>query len=392
MTIISPRLYDQHYITGLSCRQELTPIIPVRFSLIQQAIEKTKQGIVPEVLSSIQSPNYQLRRLRQGYLYAELGMANNSTDGNAEKEGNWLVFKYYVSNEDANGTLLQDVSFSTNLFEYSQSPKYGLPYHFRKYQWQDGTPTGKWITDKQSFPYAFVHKQVTRIHYAYSERRWAAPLFKLIETSSIARNTLMQCISLAEEQTAFSFPFSQLTEKVADFNITKQTQDQSDSLIRRTALGYNANHTINFANKEEEARAKVIAVFDHIGNLADVSCFHELLWTNMIRERRKYLYATSTAKAVMLLKPYFKTSWFKTLPYDEKNEKLLRQYAKDDFLDEQFQPIQQAIEHIATVHRKMAEQGAELCACRNRNQGKKPFLLLFTGKGARIGSIFVQVY
>ncbi|MDC2826587.1 hypothetical protein PHA51_11225 [Rodentibacter pneumotropicus] len=376
MSMPSPKQYDNHCVTGLPCQQPITPIIPVRFSLTQEALEKMKSGVVPASPenTAIGSSDYELRRLRQGYLYiyAELGMANNSTDGNKTKEGYWQIFEYYVSNDDANGAIAPEMSAEERkklgATEDPTQKSGGLTYHFRKYRWKDGTARGEWVLEPKSYPYAFVHKQVTRIHYAYSERRWAAKFIELLEGNPKARKEVMQFVSLANEDVNFSRPFADLAKEVADFNPSKaqKEKDKIDNATRATSIGFSEKHHITIAKDEEKQRARIIAVHDPIGNLADVSALHELTWMNMIRARRKYLYPTSTAKAVLGLKSHLRHLWFRNFPYDKENDELIEKYAADDFYDtiDEFKAMSNAVDNLAKVHKAMMEQTGKYSLCK----------------------------
>ncbi|OOF66686.1 toxin VasX [Rodentibacter sp. Ppn85] len=376
MSMPSPIQYDEHCATGLPCQQPLTPIIPVRFSLTREALEKMKSGVVPASpeKTAIGSTDYELRRLRQGYLYiyAELGMANNSTDGSETKEGHWQIFEYYVSNDDANGSIAPEMSAEERKKlgapEDPTKKSGGLTYHFRKYRWKDGAARGEWILEPQSYPYAFVHKQVTRIHYAYSERRWAPKFFELLERNSDARKDVMQFVSLANQDVTFSLPFTDLATAVADFNPSKEQKekDEIDNATRATSIGFSEKHKITIAKEEEKQRARIIAVHDPIGNLADISSLHEYTWVNMIKARRKYLYPTSTAKAVLGLKSHLRHLWFRNFPYDKENEALIEKYAADDFYDriDEFKAMSDAVDNLAKVHKAMMEQTGKYSLCK----------------------------
>ncbi|OOF59461.1 toxin VasX [Rodentibacter myodis] len=373
MPMPSAKQYDNDCITGMPCQQALTPIIPVRFSLTRNALENIKAGKVPAAPqdTKIGTPDYELRRLRQGYfyIYAELGMANNSTDGDDHQEGHWQIFEYYISNNDGNSAVAPEMSAEARKkigATEDPSQKTGQTYHFRKYRWKDGTPHGEWILDNKTYPYAFVHKQVTRIHYAYSERRWAPAFFELLETNQEARKHIMQQVSLANDEPAFSLPFSKLTTDVADFTPSTIQKDEADSLTRATSIGFTERHNIAILKEEEKQRARIVAVHDPIGNLADVSALHELTWINMIRARRKYLYPTSTARAVLKLQSRLRKTWFKNYPYDVKNEETLKKYAADNFYDtiDEFKAMNQTVDNIAKVQKAMMEQAGHYSICK----------------------------
>ena len=78
--------------------------------------------------TGISDKEYDLRRLRQGYLYilARAKHVENATD---EKK-RWLIFEYTVAKDDSNAPKLNGSGVS--------------PYHFTQYVWTDGTARGEW--------------------------------------------------------------------------------------------------------------------------------------------------------------------------------------------------------------------------------------------------------
>ncbi len=248
-----------------------------------------------------------------------------------------------------------------SLFGYEEKMLPGLRYHFRKYTWAEGSARNEWIPDTLTYPYAFVSEKVSMIEYAYSERRWPAEQFELMESNPQYRQQVMQKVSLLPEETPQSFPFAQLSEKVADFNPDgeKFIQDVRDNDTRRTALGYNPKHTIQITDKGNQERARVIAVHDPIGNIADVSCYHEYVWANSVQEQQKYTYAVTTAKAVKSVQPFItkdrndkRTRFNSGYPVDQGNFAELEHYASQAFSAKRAKEI----DNIAKVHLAMIEQ------------------------------------
>ena len=132
----------------LACQLDIVPILPVHFSMTSESLnEAAKTGSIPPMPTSINDKKYDLRRLRQGYLYilARVKHVGNATD--AKKR--WLIFEYTVANNDSNAPKLNGAGIS--------------PYRFTQYVWADGTARGEWKKLPRSFPYAYVHTQVGAI-------------------------------------------------------------------------------------------------------------------------------------------------------------------------------------------------------------------------------------
>ncbi|OOF57862.1 hypothetical protein BKK56_00535 [Rodentibacter genomosp. 2] len=301
----------------IACQLDIVPIFPVRFSMKAETLnEAAKTGTVPPMPTGIKDPNYDLRRLRQGYLYilARVKHVGNATD---EKK-RWLIFEYTVSNDDSNAPKLNKSG--------------GLPYRFTQYVWADGTARGEWKKLPQSFPYAYVHSQVSAIECAYSEERWAPEMFEELEREPSKRAQIMQKFSLTGGSEQFVFSGEKLAEKVADFKREKQIQDLIDSFRRLTGLGYNEQHKV--FDSCSAKKTLVVALFDRIGDIKDISAYHQRILANGQKEFAKILYPVTTAKAIKQIEQqvYKNPNWFKHLmssdPLDEDMRKQIEIYAK----------------------------------------------------------------
>ena len=184
----------------------------------------------------------------------------------------------------------------------------------------------------RSFPYAYVHAQVGSIECAYSEVRWAPEMFEMLERDPIKRAKVMQKISLTGGTSEFIFPGALLAEKVADFKAEKLVQDLADSFRRATGLGYNKQHQV--FDSCSAKKTVVIALFDRIGDIKDVSAYHQRILANNLKEFSNILYPVTTAKAIEQIEQHvFKNpNWFKRLmssdPLDKGMREQIKIYAK----------------------------------------------------------------
>ncbi|EKX95685.1 hypothetical protein SA3033_08245 [Aggregatibacter actinomycetemcomitans serotype d str. SA3033] len=309
----------------LACQQDIIALFPVRFSMSAGTLDDiAKTGNVPAMPSGIDDAKYDLRRLRQGYLYilAKVKHIGKATD--AKKR--WLIFEYTVANDDSNAPELNKSN--------------GLTYHFTQYEWADGTARSEWKKLPGSLPYAYVHPQVSEIECAYSEVRWAPEMFEKLERKDAARQQVMQKIVL--ERGDFAFPGEELNTRVADFREQPSSGINGliDNLRRATGIGYTPSHKV--FNSCTANKTLVIALFDRLGDSKDVCAYHQTLLANNLKEFSKILYPVTTAKAIKQIEQhvYKKPNWFKRLmssdPLDEGMRVQLKTYAeKSPLVEEQ---------------------------------------------------------
>lgn len=323
----------------LACQLDIIPIFPVRFSLTAKALNNAAQtGAVPLMPTGIADPNYDLRRLRQGYLYllARAKHVGNATD---EKK-RWLIFEYTVANNDSHATELNG---------------FGSPYRFTQYVWADGTARGEWKKLPQSLPYAYVHSQVGAIECAYSEVRWAPEMFEELERNAQKREKIMQKISLGGGSGNFIFPGAQLAEKVADFQPAKAAQDKADSYRRATGIGYQKNHKV-FDNCSAK-KTVVIALFDRIADAKDISTYHQIILANSLKAFAQILYPVTTAQAIRQIEQhvYKNPNWVKRLMSSDPLDKGMREQIK---IYAQKSPLmaEQTMRNLATAQFNLLNQ------------------------------------
>ena len=157
-------------------------------------------------------------------------------------------------------------------------------------------------------------------------------MFETLERDPTKRAKVMQKISLTGGTSEFIFPGALLTEKVADFKIEKQINDAFDSYRRATGLGYNKQHQV--FDSCSAKKTVVIALFDRIGDIKDVSAYHQRILANNLKEFSKILYPVTTAKAIEQIEQHvFKNpNWFKRLmssdPLDKGMREQIKIYAK----------------------------------------------------------------
>ncbi|TCP88145.1 hypothetical protein EDC44_1562, partial [Cricetibacter osteomyelitidis] len=312
MTTNSPVLSDHKIGKPLACQADIRPIYPARFSLTKAALDKiVKTGEAPPMPTGINDPNYELRRLRQGYFYI---YSQQHVGKTTDLKGRWVIFKYTVSTKDSNAPELNR--------EYGS-----LPYKFTQYEWTEGNPRKQWVPAKgvNSYYHAFVNPQTAIIEFAYSEFRWPAELFEKLETDANARAAFMQKLPLKSLETDFSFILTEesLQKRVPDFNPNTEASGLNQNAeYRATMVGYNPTHHLRLPVKPcENGEPIVVGVFDPLGNIYDVAACNIVATVNDANKRAEELYPMVTAKAVKSFEKFLRAKSYSGFPVGDANKK-----------------------------------------------------------------------
>ena len=323
------------------CKPDERAIYPVRFSLTGEALDKAaKSGEVPPMPTGLNDKNYELRRLRQGYFYI---YSQKHVGKTTDNKGKWLIFKYTVASDDSNAP------------ELNKEQENGR-YNFTQYKWQDGHARSEWVKDpnRGSFPYPYVNPQTAVIEFAYSEYRWPPELFEKLEADPDTRKKFMQKLPLKTLETNFSFLFTEesLKEKVPDFNPDKLKGDTLESERRATAVGYSEQHKLKPPKACKNGEPIVVAVFDPIGNIKDISAYHTKVLANDANERAKELYPMTTARAVKSMEGLLrKNRTLNSYPINSDMQAKMAEYLK-------YRPTkyEQGMKNLAFVQCKLLRQ------------------------------------
>ncbi|OOF55895.1 hypothetical protein BKK56_05010 [Rodentibacter genomosp. 2] len=366
MTTNRPVLSDSKIGKPPACQVEIRPIYPARFSLTQTALDNiAKTGEAPPMPTGIGDPNYELRRLRQGYFYI---YSQKHVGKTTDLKGKWVIFKYTVSDDDSNAPELR-------------GEKGNLPYQFTQYEWTEGNPRKEWVPAKgvNTHYHAFVNPQTAIIEFAYSEFRWPAELFEKLEVDPDTRAKIMQKLALKKLESDFSFVLTEqsLQTLVPDFNPDSSDTNQN-AQYRATTVGYNDKQDLNLPIKPcKNGEPIVVAVFDPIGNIYDIAACSVVAVANDAADRAKELYPVTTARAVKSLEKLLRAKSYSGFPVGEANKSdhifsgLGRVFSKetnDGMVDnETWQRMEKYLQYrptkyenrmvnLAKAHRAMAEQ------------------------------------
>lgn len=282
--------------TAGACDQKIIPIFPVRHALTETALFNiARDGYSPGNPVKIgASPDHELRRIRQGYIYifARNGHPDNS---GSDSKGTWLVFRYVsqLDKDDSSGHLRSDVHTPDGR------------YQFYKLEWIDGGAEGQWqVTDTRYYPYAFVNKQVSEIDIAYSEERWPGHLFLMAQVDASTREKLMTRVNIVQETTDHSAPLGQISSYVSEFKSDAPTNPAGNA-VRYTAFqSENENQVVICQNSRENGR--LVAVQDHLGELLDIQAAHLAKSHSLKTFSAEYEYPLMIGKGVQNLMEHIK--------------------------------------------------------------------------------------
>ncbi len=250
---------------------------------------------------------YELRRLRQGYIYI-YAQKTFKEDKTSDEDGVWKVFKYVTDKSDANSSSVRKDVINTN--EKSET--------FHCYTWLDGHAGGVWKdVDSKVYPYAFVSLDCSIIDIAYSEERWPSWFFYKCQNEPAFRHQIMQTVDLQQEQSTYSCSLGLLTEKVADFipDIIGDVAAQYAGM--QTGLKHQALSSVAYC-EHSKLEGKIIALHDPIGKILEIK--HRLLLASQKQhaDAAKSQYPLTIARFIDQVKPSIDESftWFKDM-FDE---------------------------------------------------------------------------
>jgi len=297
-----------------ACDEDIRPIFPVRHALTEEALFNiARDGTSPGEAGAIGAQgSYELRRLRQGYVY--IYARNGHPDRlSSDSKGTWLVFRYVSQGQDDSSS---DQRSDTRIPEGR--------YQFYKMTWVDGGAGGRWeVTDRRRYPYAFVNKQVSEIEIAHSEERWPGHLLLMAELDAGLRARLMTKVNIVAETTEQSAPLSRLGEHVAEFMPEAEANPEGNA-IRYTAFQPEAvSAVVQCANSRENGR--LVAVKDHLGELLDIQAAHLAKSESLKTFSAEYQYPLLIGMGVENLKPHIDQdgNWFNKPPLDPEFETVL---------------------------------------------------------------------
>jgi hypothetical protein len=284
------------------CDKAVRPIFPVRFSfspekLIDLASNKAQPCIAEKTLAN-PGEGYELRRIRQGFVYI-LAETKCHDEETTDEDAIWQIFRYETARDDENSSNARD---DTEFF-------YGEHQRFYKYKWIDGSVRGRWQALKDRiYPFAFVSKDTSKVHIAYSEERWPSWFFERASVDKGFRAKLMQGVDLLAPETDYSCPLEELENKVEDFK--PDLKDRIGSYYINSQTGIKQEPVSNVFNcRHSRENGRIIAVHDQLGKLLDIN--QQLTNANQLQTKHaeEVLYPFTIAKAIERVKEDVDESW-----------------------------------------------------------------------------------
>lgn len=265
--------------------QEGIRVYPTRFALTDKAFEniKSKGEMPPLPKNASGDENYDVRRLRDGYVYI-LAV-------NAEVKG-----CFEISAEAANGQAWYIYRYRSKDVDFNQGNQaFGINYSFSLFNDYEAGYTNKVILPT---PYIELNKAIESAYMMFTDVDLPMNLLRKIETDPLVRNHWMRNVQLKNPQ-GYSINMATLQQTVKDFlPQTKMMTDQAltSNAYRFTPIGKPTGWEEIKNQLMHSQNGVIVALEDPVGTARDLSGYHLYLTTERDNVLAKYEYAISTAR------------------------------------------------------------------------------------------------
>jgi len=265
--------------------QEFIRLYPTRFALTDKAFEniKSKGEMPPLPKNASGDENYDVRRLRDGYVYI-LAV-------NAEVKG-----CFEISAEAANGQAWYIYRYRSKDVDFNQGNQaFGINYSFSLFNDYEAGYTNKVILPT---PYIELNKAIESAYMMFTDVDLPMNLLRKIETDPLVRNHWMRNVQLKNPQ-GYSINMATLQQTVKDFSPqTKMMTDQAltSNAYRFTPIGKPTGWEEIKNQLMHSQNGVIVALEDPVGTARDLSGYHLYLTTERDNVLAKYEYAISTAR------------------------------------------------------------------------------------------------
>lgn len=265
--------------------QEFIRLYPTRFALTDKAFENIKtKGEIPLLpKNSSGDENYDVRRLRDGYVYI-LAV-------NAEVKG-----CFEISAEAADGQAWYIYRYRSKDVDFNQGNQaYGINYSFTLF---NDYETGYTNTVTLPTPYIELNKAIESAYMMFADVGLPMSLLRKIETDPLVRNHWMRNVQLKNPQ-GYSINMATLQQTVKDFSLqTKMMTDQAltSNAYRFTPIGKPTGWEEIKNQLMHSQNGVIVALEDPVGTTRDLSGYHLYLTAERDKVLAKYEYAISTAR------------------------------------------------------------------------------------------------
>ena len=265
--------------------QEGIRVYPTRFALTDKAFEniKSKGEMPPLPKNASGDENYDVRRLRDGYVYI-LAV-------NAEVKG-----CFEISAEAANGQAWYIYRYRSKDVDFNQGNQaFGINYSFSLFNDYEAGYTNKVILPT---PYIELNKAIESAYMMFTDVDLPMNLLRKIETDPLVRNHWMRNVQLKNPQ-GYSINMATLQQTVKDFSPqTKMMTDQAltSNAYRFTPIGKPTGWEEIKNQLMHSQNGVIVALEDPVGTTRDLSGYHLYLTAERDKVLAKYEYAISTAR------------------------------------------------------------------------------------------------
>ena len=265
--------------------QEGIRVYPTRFALTDKAFEniKSKGEMPPLPKNASGDENYDVRRLRDGYVYI-LAV-------NAEVKG-----CFEISAEAANGQAWYIYRYRSKDVDFNQGNQaFGINYSFSLFNDYETGYTNKVILPT---PYIELNKAIESAYMMFTDVDLPMNLLRKIETDPLVRNHWMRNVQLKNPQ-GYSINMATLQQTVKDFSPqTKMMTDQAltSNAYRFTPIGKPTGWEEIKNQLMHSQNGVIVALEDPVGTARDLSGYHLYLTAERDNVLAKYEYAISTAR------------------------------------------------------------------------------------------------
>lgn len=265
--------------------QEGIRVYPTRFALTDKAFEniKSKGEMPPLPKNASGDENYDVRRLRDGYVYI-LAV-------NAEVKG-----CFEISAEAANGQAWYIYRYRSKDVDFNQGNQaFGINYSFSLFNDYEAGYTNKVILPT---PYIELNKAIESAYMMFTDVDLPMNLLRKIETDPLVRNHWMRNVQLKNPQ-GYSINMATLQQTVKDFSPqTKMMTDQAltSNAYRFTPIGKPTGWEEIKNQLMHSQNGVIVALEDPVGTARDLSGYHLYLTAERDNVLAKYEYAISTAR------------------------------------------------------------------------------------------------
>ncbi|TCP97771.1 hypothetical protein EDC44_101154 [Cricetibacter osteomyelitidis] len=282
-------------------------LYPVRYAFNKTGLHSMKNN---RFLPHIDKANYELRRLRDGFIYifALDGRGQGiKVTANSEKSGwCWYVYRYRSPEIDAIDTHLG--SLPTN-------------YKFKQYICHGENIYNEWSLSGSEKPYIEINNELESIYIAYSDFELPLELLDKLAIDEEIRSHWMQYLEIKSMRGHVTeLTASNLKNLVTDFAPTEKYLQENENFNYEIFTPI-VSPDIDISVPCEQTKGAIVALYDHIGMARDLVAFKQNLMDEYQALFQKYSYSITTAQ---FIDAYAKQICAKK---NEKELKLIRRHA-----------------------------------------------------------------